>query len=96
VALAGLLAASQILTLALLWPRPTPVASTVATAPPPTPVIEPPETPHAIDPSEVGALNRRLFKAGTDDLPPTASVNGLVPGDAPLHAVTSRLPPDLE
>jgi hypothetical protein len=94
--LAGVLAASQVLTLALLWSRPAPRASIVATEPPPSRVLELPEAPHLADPSEVGVLTRRLGKAGSDDLPPAGYVDGLVPADPPLHAVTARVPPGLE
>jgi hypothetical protein len=93
--LAALLAASQVLTLALLWPRPSPPASVVVTPASAPQVTARPDAPRA-DPSEVGALNQGTIRAGANDLPPATYVDGLVPDAPPLPAVTTRLPAGLE
>jgi hypothetical protein len=83
-ALAGVLAASQLLTLVLLWPRETPtmtppLADVKQTAP-----AEP--APPAHDPSELWSLRRRLSEDG--DLPPPdrAPAEQMVSGGPPLRA----------
>ena len=94
-ALAGTLAASQVLTLALLWPRgiaPTPVppgrpeppVAVTAPAPPlPSPLPEAPPAPR--DPSEVWALRDRVL-AAEGNLSAPAAVEPMTPADPPLCA----------
>ena len=86
-AIAATLAASQLLTLLLLWPRTTthqgadaprsPFASAPAVA------LEP-SSPALMDPHSWTVNRRFLDSAG--DLPPTASADDLVPDDPPLRA----------
>jgi hypothetical protein len=88
VALAGLLAASQVLTLALLLPRPVPPGVVpVANAPAPAALAAPPENP-APPPDEAlaaWALWQR-HAAGQTELPPPRPVASLRPDAPPLHA----------
>ena len=83
-ALAGALAASQLLTLLFLWPR-TP--SAVPTVPPTLPVaVQPPPSPSPA-PADPGswAANRRLLNE-PDDLAPPPDSGSFVPDDPPLRA----------
>ncbi len=83
---AGALAASQLLTLVLLWP-PTPhqgadaPRSPFASAPPVA--VESP-SPAPMD-AHAWTMNRRLLDSA-GDLPPVAGVDDLVPDDPPLRA----------
>jgi hypothetical protein len=83
---AGVLAASQLLTLLLLWPR-TPhqgadaPRSPFATAPPVA--VEPPSA--APMEAHSWAMNRHLLDSA-GDLPPVAGGDDLVPDDPPLRA----------
>ena len=87
-ALAGALAASQLLTLLFLWPH-TPhqgadaPRSPFATAPPVA--VQAPAPPPA-DPGS-WAMNRRLLN-DADDLPPPAASDSYVPDDPPLRALS--------
>jgi hypothetical protein len=81
-ALAGLLAASQLLTLVFLWPH-TPAAPSVVHMPlvavePPSPSL-PPADPRS------WTMNLRTLNE-LDDLPPPAVSDSLVPDDPPLRA----------
>src|SRR5438270_112330 len=74
-AIAGALAASQVLTLAFLWPKPaTPAA--LPGVPPSTPQVA--EVPPPRNASELGVLNRRLLETTESDLPPMAPTDDLV------------------
>ena len=88
VALAGILAASQLVTLALLWPRPVPPGvMPVANAPAPAAVSAPPEDP-APPPNDAlaaWALGQQ-YAGGQTDLPPPRPVANLRPDAPPLHA----------
>jgi hypothetical protein len=82
--LAATLAAGQIVTLALLWPRP--VHETVS------PVVEPSRPPaeqivpeHSVDPSEWLVLDPRAMGLHDSDLPAPAPVGPLVPDAPPLR-----------
>lgn len=92
---AGALAACQVLTLVLLWPRPVPPST-----PPGTPASSPtlieraaPSPPS--DPDELGALTRRVLRSGAEDLAPPAPVEALAPADTPLNA-SAAPPPGLD
>ena len=82
-ALAGALAASQLLTLLFLWPRSP--STTPAVAPHPLVAVEPggPSTP-----SDLSAwrLLRDRALAMEGDLPAPIAEDSLVPDDPPLHA----------
>ena len=91
-ALAGILAASQLLTLAFLWPRPAPPGADAPGSPfvPAPPVaVEPPLSPAPV-PADAHswAINRRLLN-DADDLPPSIGQDDLVPDDPPLRAALS-------
>jgi hypothetical protein len=81
VALTGVLAATQVLTLVLLWPRPAP-----SPALPEVPVVEPPAgTP---GPSDWQVLRQGLLD---ERVPPPAPVGDLVPDEPPLRGFTAVL-----
>src|SRR5215813_7495811 len=83
VALAGSLAACQLLTLALLWPRPAPpVVAPVADVAAPRP-IEPP--PPSLGPRGAWPLREQAI-ASEGNLPSSPSVEPLVPSEPPLRA----------
>jgi hypothetical protein len=85
------LAASQLLTLTLLWPGPSrPPAGPASTTSFPKLTESPPAQRDA---SELGSLNQRLLDARDGDIPPSAPSEDLVPGDPPLHAFAA---PNLE
>ena len=84
-ALAGILAASQVLTLALLWPRPAPLTPAPNVAPVPPPVVAEEKPPPSPDPCELGALRARLL-SGEGDLPRSPLAGPFVPAGPPLHA----------
>jgi hypothetical protein len=90
-ALAGALAAGQVLTLVLLWPRPAPPIGPVVKGPP---AVEPAEAP--AEPDQLGSLNRRLLQHGADDLAPPTPVDALAPAGPPLHALADAPPPGLD
>lgn len=75
----GLLAASQLLTLVLLWPH-REAAPLKEPALPTASLVEP-----LPEPSEEGTL-QHLLLAGTQELPPPAGVEALAPPEPPLHA----------
>ena len=85
VALAGALALSQALTLALLWPRSTPPAGRGGREPVSGALVEqlPPDPP--ADGAELGSLWRRLLE-DEGDLPAPAVGDALVPDGPPLRA----------
>jgi hypothetical protein len=82
---AGVLAASQLLTILLLWPR----MSHQGTDAPRSPFASAPpvavEPPPALSDPDSWAMNRRLLN-GSVDLPPFPSQDDLVPDDPPLRA----------
>ncbi len=86
-ALAGVLAASQIATLLFLWPRTAPpVAPNFVKAPPPV-VAAPPEQPAPV-PSAAWALrNQAIDREG--NLPVRPEAEPMIPPDPPLHAFAS-------
>ncbi len=90
VALAGALAAAQVLTLVLLWPRPAAPAGP-GPAPPPPAILEP--LPVSGDGPDLLTLQRRLLESPAGDLPPPAGVDPLVESAVPLRA--SSAPADV-
>ena len=84
--LVGALAASQLLTLALLWPAskslPAPVAESSAPRMP-MPTEAPPE---ALEPTALAALTRSVVLSGSGDLPTERAVQRLVNPGPPLRA----------
>jgi hypothetical protein len=94
-ALAALtLAASQLLTLSLLWPVPNRSSSRLVTTSFAPKAVE--SSPAAPDALELGSLNRHVLDAREGDLPPSAPCEDLVPGDPPLHAFGAPLPEGLD
>jgi hypothetical protein len=89
--LAGALAASQLLTLALLWPR-----GQEPIAPPsdPGPVAVPEVSDEPPHPSERWVLRERLLAGGK--LPPPEPVESLVPDGPPLRAFLVQSSPLLD
>jgi hypothetical protein len=87
-ALAAALAACQVLTLVLLWPRP-------ASPPGPALVVQVPEpvAPAPPDASGWATLNRLVAQSPTGELPPAPASEPLVP-DAPAPHVWA-VPPEL-
>jgi hypothetical protein len=85
-AVAGALAASQLLTLLFLWPHTPPAVLSVPPAPPVA--VEPPSPSPAPAGSRSWAMSRRLLNE-PDDLPPPAVSDSLVPDDPPLRASSS-------
>jgi hypothetical protein len=84
VALAGALAASQLMTLALLWPRPAPFDEIPVAAIESRPAVEAPSPMDHEAPSLWSLRERALNAEG--ELSPTVSVEHLVPAAPPLHA----------
>ena len=87
-AVAGALAASQLLTLVFLWPH-TPAAVRSVDRASPVAVL-PTEPAAPLDPSSWASLRERVFTAG-EDRPAPASEDALVPAESPLRAF--GLPP---
>jgi hypothetical protein len=80
-ALAGTLAACQLLSLAVLWPRsspPTPSAKTELAA------VETPPAPDAGSPYELGIMRARMISDGGNFRVPTTN-EPLVPDEPPLR-----------
>src|SRR5262245_4343901 len=74
-ALAGVLAVSQVLTLALFLLRPaTPPAPLARTSSGPEAAVQPRPAGEA----ELGALNQRMFRSSAEDLPPAVPAGALV------------------
>jgi hypothetical protein len=89
-AAAGVLAACQILTLALLWPPAAPPTGTIADALPGSAPVEKLSLPP--DASGLVILNRRWLASKDGDLPQTGPTDNLVPGAPPLHAFAAPTP----
>ena len=95
-ALAGSLAACQIVTLALLWPRPTPVINSNALPVAGTEIkpaladdIKQP-SPASTDTTELWTRNRQMLMTSDTELPPpVASAGPMIPSDPPLRAFSA-------
>jgi hypothetical protein len=88
VVLAGMLAACQLLTFLLLWPRATPGVAPVVRSDPPSAVPDPPRAlgpPQDSDPAELWVLRQRLL-GPEGDLPPPRPVHDLRLDGPPLRA----------
>jgi hypothetical protein len=95
-ALAGSLAVCQLVTLAILWPRPTPTVDSAL-----GPLAGRLSTPESAgdnmltsrslaDESDLWSLNRRMLLSPDAELPPLRNPTGpMVPSDPPLHAYSS-------
>jgi hypothetical protein len=83
-ALAGALAASQLLTLALLWPH-TPAGPSVV----PAAAVQTTEPPPPSDPSSWSSPRDRIF---VGDQPTPAGGDSFVPDESPLRAFGSPPP----
>jgi hypothetical protein len=85
-AVAGLLAAAQLLTLALLWPRSIPSEEKMAAnAPLPEIIVtSAPATPP--DAAALWSLSRDLFQSPDGDLAPPAPIDSSIVPDRPFYA----------
>jgi hypothetical protein len=85
--LTGLLAATQLATLALLWSRPVlPTSSAPAPVVEHSPVVLPEEPAPPLDPSELGVLRTSYLLSQKDDLPMPAPIENVAPDPPPLRA----------
>ena len=92
-ALTGGLAASHLLTLALLWPKPTPPVGPMATAPPTPQAVEKSALPDVRrEATELWSLNRRMLQSESGGLPPSLPVDPMIPDGPPLHALAASPP----
>jgi hypothetical protein len=90
---AGSLAASQILTLALLWPRPVQLDQTPTIAPG-SGVLVQKESAGIAERDEIFVVNRDLVRPDLTDGGEAAALDSLVPSSPPLHAFGSALSMD--
>jgi hypothetical protein len=102
-ALAGSLAVCQLVTLAILWPRPMPAGDSTL-----GPIADRSATPAASeakleaiqqkrDESELWSRNRRMLLAADAELPPPITITGpMAPSDPPLHAYSAAALAGLE
>lgn len=81
----GLLAASQLLTLCLLWPAPGKHDLPLAQTPPPPPLPQKTEQARATETGEVWALTQQFLQSGNVDRRPSTTVDDLIPDAPPLH-----------
>ncbi len=95
-ALAGSLAVCQVVTLAILWPRPVPAVDSAVglladgQVTPASPVGNAQTSLPMPDESELWFRNRRILLSADADLPPpVASTGPIVPSDPPLHAFSA-------
>jgi hypothetical protein len=84
VAVAGALAASQLLTLVFLWPRSGPPDISHGPLAGPTVAALPTQPPAPLPPSTLGALYSQML-SGDSDLSPPAPSEAAAPADAPLR-----------
>jgi hypothetical protein len=94
---AGVLAASQLLTLLLLWPHSMREAVPVVQQLPPSVQAPVPSQPPPLQEKlEAWAMRQQLLQAEGEISPVQAGVETLVPDAPPLHAFVRSLPPDLD
>jgi hypothetical protein len=93
-AAAGALAACQLVTLAVLWPRPAPPTTSAGGTISALATLDKPSFPP--DASELGMLNRQLLESKDGDLPPTRPSEDLVPAASPLHVFAAPTPSGLD
>jgi hypothetical protein len=93
-AMAGLLAASQVMTLALFWLRPAPPAAPGTTPVSVATAVDNPRSAH--DTAELGTSNHLLLASKDADLPPTQLTGDLVPDRPLLHAFAASASSGLE
>jgi hypothetical protein len=93
-ALAGMLATSQVMTLALFWLRPTPSVLVESSELSSGIVMKIPHAPP--DASELGVLNRALVASKDAELPPSYPTDDLVPDEPMIHAFAAPLPEGLD
>ena len=86
--LSGLLGASQVLTLILLWPRPLIVPQPLAQKPSAVETQKSP-APAVVDKGNTTDQEAGILVARDSRLPPLTSVDHLVPPDPPLHALAA-------
>jgi hypothetical protein len=91
---AGALAACQLLTLALLWPRSAPPISGIASTAPAPRMTNVSVSP--ADALELGSMNRRFLVSDDEDLPSSGQNDDLVPIDPPLRAFAAPTPAGLD
>jgi hypothetical protein len=82
------LAVCQVVTLGVLWPRPTTSPARPSFVEPSHQPAEQPGPTSPVDPSEWLALNRRTLLSSDTDLPPSTPVGPLVP-DEPVLGVST-------
>lgn len=87
VTLACALAASQVLTFILLWPRSLESVSVVKNTPPTRSAPELNDPSSTPEQSDLQFLNSRAFVWKDGDLPLSAPVESMVPPSPPLHAL---------
>jgi hypothetical protein len=92
-ALTGALAACQLLTLTLLWPKAVPVGLPAPS--PHVPDLVDRVAPSAPDASELWALGQRVYQS-EGDLPPASAPGPMVAADPPLHALAALAPYSVE
>jgi hypothetical protein len=88
IALAGTLAAAQVLTLVLLWPRTLPPSGTpelVDTAPPVKAEPVAPEVKETPSPYSIWALQQRILQKD-NKVAPTNEIDEMIPSAPPLRA----------
>ncbi|HEV2949436.1 MAG TPA: hypothetical protein VGX70_18820 [Gemmataceae bacterium] len=95
-ALTGSLAACQLVTLALLWPRPTPVVNSNGTLIADTEIKQAlmddtkQISPAWTDTTEIWTRNRQMLMTSDTELPPpVASAGPMIPSDPPLRAFST-------
>lgn len=92
----GLLAASQMLTLFLLWPAPGQHNLPLAQMQPPSSMTGKTEQARATEPTEVGALTQEFLRSENRENRYSPAVDSLVPDAPPLHAFVGASTPNLD
>jgi hypothetical protein len=91
----GALAACQLVTLSLLWPRPMNPLS-----PPVEPIVATQllvaSGPASTNGTELALLTRQFLQSGKEDFPSPPVAGPMVPSDPPLYAYVGSIPADLK